>query len=564
MSQSRTPKEEIINLLKEFSLKQDTSKLTANYIATILNLDQATVRKYCKQLKIQFLETGYKKKNKSLPITIDGILYPSINAASQGLNIHPNTLHYRISQDQQQKAKERYESNKSKHHAQVYLATSRSFEIKLLDGIKRRISTNDLYKNLECTLTQEDIRKLLIIQNCPICNVLLEQEINNDIGDAQPSVDRINSKQGYTAENIRIVCYRCNTNHRADLFQKKCSCSSWLMSHYNFCFHCGKKIEHSSFDENWNKYLQIKDRVLTGEQLDLDRKKRLFAELKNKHLSLKGNIIPSYRTGLMLVDSFFPNRFKAHKSDQKSFHSYISDSLKMKQVIELMTKEKAAIRPGLVPDYIRKASNYKVARVYNFRPTVAKLLVDKFVPEGGIVYDYSSGFGGRLLGAMASEKNVSYIGIDPNTETYSNLLKLRAFLINDVQLSNKIDIQQACSEEFCPDSLLGKVDMAFSSPPYYDLEQYSDELTQCYRKFPSYPTWKEHYLKVTIRNIYSLLKATGLFVINIKNTNYELATDTLEIASQAGFVLHETLMMELSSRSDSQRLESIFIFKKII
>ena len=87
----------------------------------------------------------------------------------------------------------------------------------------------------------------------------------------------------------------------------------------------------------------------------------------------------------------------------------------------------------------------------------------------GNVYDYSMGYGGRLLGVTSSNMRYSYTGIDPNTETIEGLNYLNTLLDNPGTLV------QSVSEEYQPTD----VDLAFSSPPYFNLEKYSEEDTQC-------------------------------------------------------------------------------------
>ena len=59
----------------------------------------------------------------------------------------------------------------------------------------------------------------------------------------------------------------------------------------------------------------------------------------------------------------------------------------------------------------------------NFPPLTARLLYEKYTDhieqdEPLNIYDPSSGWGGRILGAMASKKRIHYIGTDPNTDNY--------------------------------------------------------------------------------------------------------------------------------------------------
>ena len=64
--------------------------------------------------------------------------------------------------------------------------------------------------------------------------------------------------------------------------------------------------------------------------------------------------------------------------------------------------------------------------VSNFRPTAAAAIYDRYLPEeGGTVWDMSAGFGGRLLGALASRKVTKYIGTDPAAKTMDGLCEMR-------------------------------------------------------------------------------------------------------------------------------------------
>ena len=60
--------------------------------------------------------------------------------------------------------------------------------------------------------------------------------------------------------------------------------------------------------------------------------------------------------------------------------------------------------------------------VSNFRPTAAKVIYEKF--GGDVVWDMSCGWGGRLLGFLASSNTKQYIGTEPSSRTYDGLQKM--------------------------------------------------------------------------------------------------------------------------------------------
>ena len=75
--------------------------------------------------------------------------------------------------------------------------------------------------------------------------------------------------------------------------------------------------------------------------------------------------------------------------------------------------------------------------VVNFPPLTARLLYEKYTAhieqdEYLNIYDPSSGWGGRILGAMSSMKRIHYIGTDPNTDNFiSELGKTRYEYVAD-------------------------------------------------------------------------------------------------------------------------------------
>ena len=71
-------------------------------------------------------------------------------------------------------------------------------------------------KNLEFNITKEDI---IIPNNCPIFGVTLNFENKNNV----PTLDRIDSGEGYIKGNIQVICFKANrlkNNGTIDEFKK--------------------------------------------------------------------------------------------------------------------------------------------------------------------------------------------------------------------------------------------------------------------------------------------------------------------------------------------------------
>lgn len=104
-----------------------------------------------------------------------------------------------------------------------------------------------------------------------------------------------------------------------------------------------------------------------------------------------------------------------------------------------------------------------------FNPFLAFSIYKKFIGDNSspIVVDPCCGFGGRLLGFKMAYPNGTYIGTEPNKETYDALL----ILVDELKLTNvqihNIPYEQLDKTNICPD-------LTFTSPPYNDIETYSD------------------------------------------------------------------------------------------
>ena len=181
-------------------------------------------------------------------------------------------------------------------------------------------------------------------------------------------------------------------------------------------------------------------------------------------------------------------------------------------------------------------------------------------------YDFSCGWGSRLTGALKNK--VNYYGTDPNYLLTERLEHLANDYKNTINQDTIVDIRTQGSEQFNPD-WENKMGLAFSSPPYFNLEDYKVG-NQSYKEGIDYNEWLKNYLEPTIKNIYKYLIDDGIFLINIKNYNeYNLVEDTINIAKKVGFKYMETLPMELCKKSNIKEKsgfsginEQIYIFSK--
>ena len=101
------------------------------------------------------------------------------------------------------------------------------------------------------------------------------------------------------------------------------------------------------------------------------------------------------------------------------------------------------------------------------------------------VLDPCAGFGGRLLGFLASKKGGDYIGVDPNTALipcYRDLTERVRRYSPEVAKRKAFRMVVGCAEtvDWPHESghKPGSVDIVLTSPPYFDTERYTNEPTQ--------------------------------------------------------------------------------------
>lgn len=185
----------------------------------------------------------------------------------------------------------------------------------------------------------------------------------------------------------------------------------------------------------------------------------------------------------------------------------------------------------------------------NFPPVIAKAIYEKFVPENGIAWDCSAGWGGRIAGALTTSKPIVYIGNDPNTDHRttqgrSKYHEVADYILSHTKENRKYEIYERGSEDMKDEpefqKYKGKIDLVFTSPPYFCKEVYSEDPTQSAIKFSSYQTWLDGFLRPTLETAYNWLKPGGTIVLNIADVNigsktYPLEADAVNILKSLGF-----------------------------
>lgn len=199
------------------------------------------------------------------------------------------------------------------------------------------------------------------------------------------------------------------------------------------------------------------------------------------------------------------------------------------------------------------------SKVTIYRPLLTKRIVMEL--NGKNILDVCVGWGGRMIGSSCID-SVKYTGIEPYSKTFQGLNNIK----KELKLNNVI-LYNDTAENVLP-TLKKEYDLALTSPPYYNLELYSDESSQSHH-YGSYDNWIQKFLKPVIYNTLDKLIDTGYSCWSVKNFKtdkmYYLYEDVVKLHKDKGWIkLDREFYVGNCIRpgSDKQGKEITYIFTK--
>lgn len=215
--------------------------------------------------------------------------------------------------------------------------------------------------------------------------------------------------------------------------------------------------------------------------------------------------------------------------------------------------------------------NKRPRKVANFPVREAQRLVFSLFPEYDMfepplnIHDACCGFGSRMSSALLSGCN--YYGTDVNEELIQCLETSSSFLRKNHFTRGKTDIRLQGSEERI-EEWVGKMDISFTSPPYFNLEYYSNDSYKSSQNYHNYDLWKKEFVRPTCENIHSYLKNGGYALINIKNLSSKqpLFDDFVEEFLKLGMKRLSDEQIHISSKTWNKEEtfnENVMRFQKI-
>lgn len=256
-----------------------------------------------------------------------------------------------------------------------------------------------------------------------------------------------------------------------------------------------------------------------------------------------GNELRTSNVGLRLANSFQPNMWKAKVHRYQSPMEIFKDDKLLKCALERSLRiwpERFGTNASCLRRILKSYSD--AASVSNYRPMIARAVITKYSPNQGCVLDFSAGYGGRLLGALAAGRE--YTGIEPNKSQVSGMKRMVRALITAKFTLPDVEVIHGCAEDHLTRIAARSMDLVFSSPPFFNWERYSQSPRQSFRRYPTYEVWKANFLQPVIAQSFRVLERGGYLVLNISNGNrLPSSKDVEDLARREGFTLNSVQHM---------------------
>tara|TARA_B110000483_G_C18201784_1_gene545576 strand:+ start:814 stop:1935 length:1122 start_codon:yes stop_codon:yes gene_type:complete len=214
------------------------------------------------------------------------------------------------------------------------------------------------------------------------------------------------------------------------------------------------------------------------------------------------------------------------------------------------------------PNYTVNASISELLKKFKFSPvTVYSPLMTKRILEElecRTVFDPCIGWGGRMVGTTCIGSS-HYTGCEPCVKTYQGLERIK----NDLGLNSQVNIINKPVEEALDNELKDMMfDCCITSPPYYDLEIYSDEDTQSIKKFPTYELWLDKFIDPIIKYVSEhVTKYSCWSVKNFKtDQQYNLLDDVIRIHDKYGWKKVKEYGLKKNVKDGSKYGDMTYVF----
>lgn len=267
-----------------------------------------------------------------------------------------------------------------------------------------------------------------------------------------------------------------------------------------------------------------------------------------------------FKPGMKLCQHFCDNFWRIENAAGQSFEQAWKDPQIMEQVRQWGLQGMSQLWLSWIRRAVFMAAGLPNSSFY--RPHFSKQIIGRTGLSSGTLFDPCAGWGGRMLGTLAA--GWRYRACEPNPETHANLSEMINWLKNMHPAPLDVEIYQQPAETFDIGDI-GPVDVVLTSPPYFNLEVYSQDSAQSYNQHKTYDQWRDRWFVPLVERCLDHLRPTGISAWNVMNfKRHDLVQDLIDAHHRKGWHLVDTLGFQspLNNIRKLKNKDVTYIFQK--
>jgi len=190
-----------------------------------------------------------------------------------------------------------------------------------------------------------------------------------------------------------------------------------------------------------------------------------------------------------------------------------------------------------------------------FKPSWAKFLILVLFPKpNGVNWlDISAGWGDRLITAISLDMN--YQGYDPNLELKRGHDKM-------IEMFGDKNRHKVIYEPFETAILNDYYDVVLTSPPFFDLEIYSEQESQSISRYNQFNYWLRSFLLKSLTKAWRHLNPNGFMMIHISDSRYHQVVEP--IYKHISSFNDSYYLGVIGLAGESNKYRPVWIWRKVI
>lgn len=196
----------------------------------------------------------------------------------------------------------------------------------------------------------------------------------------------------------------------------------------------------------------------------------------------------------------------------------------------------------------------------DFPADLAKNIYNEYGNKGSVL-DMCHGWGGRVVGFMLSDCK-EYVGYDSSVNTNNGVIEI-VDRFNKYVPEKQISLNCECFEK--SKERENYYDLAFTSPPYFDVEKYDGEESS-WKKYNNFELWKNKFYLVMIEKSHRQLKQDGYLILQVGNQHYKLGEIAKNYCDKLKMKFVDARYSGMSklfnAKKEDDNGEMIYVFRK--